>query len=1203
MTTLGHTILEASAGTGKTYSIEGAVARLLVDDGIPLEQILIVTFTEAATGELRRRIRERLEALWKSATVQGSPDTAARIHHGLRDFDRAAIFTIHGFCQRVLSEYAFETGQPFEQQVLDDPLLWERLFARSLRSLWRRELLDPPATPRSQTAYANDYHRDTIIGVTQRFSPRDDTLVPDPAAYPAAYLPLVHSTCTILGDALDELESRFDAMKAERTAAGMKVLIRKQLILDNARPLQELCRQIVAEGPLPAHLDALPDACKLIQKSENNLREYALLSPPELTAFVMLTTPESVLMPHAIRHLHELAARQKREGGLIDFTDMICLTRDALLASPALVTALRARYRVALVDEFQDTDQAQWQIFQTVFTGQSGHRLIIVGDPKQAIYSFRGANVQTYLTARAALQQAGATLTPLETNWRSYPLLLGGLNRMFCSEYGNFFGSLSCSAPVAASADATPCPHRAGQVKVQCPCVKWPEKAQIRACLHRDDSGRPPLALVRLPEGIKATEGRTAFARFVAREIHHLLASGLEIAGDTGPRALHAGDICILIRTRGELPALARALREAKLSYTFPKAGGLFATPEAVEFLYLLRAIATPEDSRAVMTALLTRFFPTEPEELFGMQDQSATHPLKACFLEWHQWATRRAWPRLFRSLLSSTGVLTREIGTDDGERRVTNYQHLAQLLLARALGGHGSLRDLMQYLDEERRHAGAGGDETDLLRVETEKRKVRIMTMHTAKGLEFPILFIAGGFSARNASDPYLSYTTPRGRVYDFLKQPESAIQADAELMEDQRRLYYVALTRAKYKLYIPVIDRPRGGKKNVPLTGLIRETIQRAWPPTVEAADTAYLPISLEGYVSASVPPWTLPDAVMTGVGVEAIARAIGSEPAQEMGAEGPARSPDAPVLTSSALSLPVVPDGLHSRRAVLASFSSLCHQLPAHPQPDELPAMQYELADDSAAERAPMRERRDDDDHATAVEEDTLPRGTQIGTLLHAAFEQLDYRQLLAAPAPAAVEHASDYRQIMDQLYARYPLRTTGETARDRAQIAELIWRTARTPLPFLGGTPIGAISERRHELDFLLPAPDTLDALPEIVRRDRYLTGVIDLIFRHAGKYYILDWKSNWSPTGQYGPSVLQAMMAEHHYDLQYKLYLVALERYLRLQDPDFAYARDIGGVCYLFVRGLTGEPESPGIFFDPMPETDFRVFLERWPSLL
>ena len=190
--------------------------------------------------------------------------------------------------------------------------------------------------------------------------------------------------------------------------------------------------------------------------------------------------------------------------------------------------------------------------------------------------------------------------------------------------------------------------------------------------------------------------------------------------------------------------------------------------------------------------------------------------------------------------------------------------------------------------------------------------------------------------------------------------------------------------------------------------------------------------------------------------------------------------------------------------------------------------------------------------------------------------------------AVASPDALLTEEAYRRIMDPLYARYSLRREGPTTSDRKQIAQLIWRTLRTPLPFLGGTPIGEVTQRRHELEFLLPAPTGLRALPDIRQREHYLTGVIDLVFRHHDKYYLLDWKSNWSPAGDYNRATLEQMMAEHQYHLQYHLYMLALERLLRLRHPDFSYVRDFGGVCYLFVRGLTGTDDPAGIFFDLLP---------------
>ncbi len=1154
-----HQIIEASAGTGKTYSIEEEVVRLIVKDGIPLSRILIVTFTEKATGELRRRVRSKLELAWRS---DPQASYASALRSGLDAFDDAAIYTIHGFCARVLCEYAFEAKLPFDLQQLDDPQLWERLFARSLRGYWRRDILTDDDPMRCRTVYNDKFYQRDVQQVAQKLMP-GDVLLPDPrcalASSGEAVSAILATLAQTFGNVPDDVEntSFLTGVSALKIHASTKKSLVTQYtaLLTSLQHYQHeglsatMLDEILCWQPTDTLVNNIP-----ILITEKLLREEDGMAI--VTLINLQNTLKGSVITHAITQLAESVSRYKREGSYIDFNDMLLLVQTALQPPSSLLDVLRERFTVALLDEFQDTDPVQWDIFRRLFKDDDAHQLIIVGDPKQAIYSFRGANVNVYLAARDELEQQASLRRSLTVNWRSYPPLIEALNALFAPASGWF-----------------------GDGDIQHKDVSAPLVNEVRARLYADASGRRPLTLLQLPEKISGTQARITFAHFIAGEIKHLLDSGIEIAEWRGAtpyrRPLHPGDLCILIRSRSELPALARALRQADIPYSFPKQGGLFTTREAAEWRYLLRAIAAPDEQRTVIRALLTRFFQCDPETMESYLTLPDTHQLKQLLASWHALAERRAWAPLLHAIFADTGVLIRELPGDDGERTVTNHQHLAQLLHQQAVQTCGTIDDLIAYLDTRCLHADE--DETDLQRIETERRKVQIMTMHAAKGLEFSVVFLAGGFTTGAKNKGYPSYTTPEGRVYAFDKNPEAdglqKIEADA----DNRRLYYVALTRARFKLYVPCLLNPK--RNSGALASFVGVAMEQAWPrDTWEGDDrVAYLPVSLDGSVPPASDGWCAPLDDATGVASWAQAE-------------------QAPSIDESRLVLPHVDHAWAQRVTRVTSFSALSN---SERPPDDALTLHFTPSEETGGQTA----RAIDDDATdlpqTESEVEELPHGAATGTLLHAILEKIDYPDVLsAADADALLLEETSTRKCIDQMLNRYPLWDNDTTSEQRLLVARIIWQTLRTPLSLLEGVPLAALTDRRHEVEFWLPAHGLCSAgVPDIRLEHTYLSGFIDLLFRYEGRYYVLDWKSNWSPSGDYGRSTLDGIMRAHNYDLQYRIYLLALDRLLRLSLSGYNPAIHLGGICYVFLRGI-GVGEN-GIYYVPAGDID----MEQVPTEL
>jgi exodeoxyribonuclease V beta subunit len=333
------------------------------------------------------------------------------------------------------------------------------------------------------------------------------------------------------------------------------------------------------------------------------------------------------------------------------------------------------------------------------------------------------------------------------------------------------------------------------------------------------------------------------------------------------------------------------------------------------------------------------------------------------------------------------------------------------------------------------------------------------------------------------------------------------------------------------------------------------VGQAMESAWPLSTWDGDdrVAYVPVAEDGTPIPSATPWHAP--VDDAAGVAPLAMAT------------PTRSID-----EARIVCPSINPAWGQRITRVASYSSLADH---EASPASMPILQYEpSAEMSAAITRPV-----DDDATEPVipEEDTddLPHGAATGTLLHAILEGIDYPAVMAAEAPGALlEDGTNTQTCIDRLLDRHPIRRDGVRETDRQRIARLVWHTLRTPMPFLDGLPLGALTDRRHELEFWLPAPGLRTVTVPDIRLDHtYLSGFIDLVFRHAGRYYVLDWKSNWSPSGDYSRVTLDTIMREHQYDLQYRIYLVALDRLLRLSLPAYDPSTHLGGVCYLFLRGV------------------------------
>lgn len=1009
-----HAVVEASAGTGKTFTIERLVVRLLTEQKVPLEKILVVTFTEKATGELKTRLRGAIER-------ELQDDKAARqLRPALDHFDQANIFTIHGFCQRLLQDHALEQGQDFGAGLIDDVELLRILLREIQRKHWRTHFGDSLQSVLERSLYNRDTARDWDFKV-----------------------------------------------------------------LEIAKRFKERCGHRLLPAFAPEWWRSPEDA--------NGAGQLELFT---------------------IQTLHEQLRDFKRQRGLQSFDDMIAAVEENLDAerngeANSFLATLRERYQYGIVDEFQDTDPLQWRIFRRIFLDAGPSKLFIVGDPKQAIFGFRGADLPTYLDAAKVMHEShDAVKHPLAVNWRSDANMLEALNCLF--ENGSWFAGTGI--------DYT----RVG-----------PPKDDTRPSrLDKDDSNRAALTIVDMTHCDRLKLAQKQYARFVAHEIRRLLGGAsrvplLSIAGKDKPaRPLHAGDICILVLKRTDADVLIPALDQVGVPYSFYKQTGVWQSEEAMHLEVLLRTLARPEERASLRKALLTCFFRVKPEELVRAPDLPSAHPARTLYQTWLGHAEKRAWSSLCQSLLEDTGLLA---AADPGsERRVATMRHLLATL---EQVGHGANLDLLGLLDWlDRRRQQRDSDDADLHPVDMDQPKVKIMTIHASKGLEFPIVFLAGGFTQGRIGSNQTSYhDDDRRLVFDLRPESDARARVAVERLSEQRRLLYVALTRPMFKLYVPKVKPPRNPQFLGPLGTVLLPALELAKP------DHLGNPIA-----EIITPP--------LGYGAPKAVEAP------------PAAAPTPRPWTGKLF--PAIDANVGRRRIVTRSFSSMA---------------KHHLSDIGAGSSFGEQTPRPEDETAVPGEQDDPLRGPVFGDMVHKVLEGIDFAEVGRAASPAALCQVGTHaRKLLDEhirdnialLRSRTPLDSLQDACRQR--IATYVWQALTTPLGAIG-VPLCKIprEDRRAEIEFLYPEHN--DARLE----ERFVTGFMDLLFRAGGKYYLLDWKTNLLPA--YTRTHLEQSMNDSDYHRQYRLYLQAIRRWLGSRG-------EFDGVYYLYVRGMNGRDESAGVFF-------------------
>ncbi|GAB5992487.1 exodeoxyribonuclease V subunit beta [Aeromonas enteropelogenes] len=1168
----GERLIEASAGTGKTYTIAGLYLRLLLGHGPLIEEgadagqasaherplsvteILVVTFTEAATAELRGRIRGRIhearlafmrgqsgDALLAQllAEVEDHELAARRLLAAERQMDEAAVFTIHGFCQRMLKQNAFESGALFETEFLtDDSQLrlqavsdyWraefypvDKTLASAVRALWP----SPAALLREMNGWLDNSE------LEMRPPAGDETLA---ARHQGAMSRIAAVKSEWLAQQ-DEIRRQTDGHISRYTGKNYEGWLAK---------IADWAQEESSGYAIPKELERFGQTVL-----EANLKKGGEL--PTLPLFTQIdallaSRPgiRDLILQRAAVVVRSRMQASKRQAHQLSFDDLL-KDLDGALDSPLgerLCERIRATYRVAMIDEFQDTDPQQYRIFHRLYGGHQDTALLMIGDPKQAIYGFRGADIFTYIQAR---RNVSAHYT-LGRNWRSSGALVAAVNGLF----------ERAKDPFIYEADI--------------PFLPVEAQGKSKA-LRLDGETAPVLHCWQLTGQPTFNRGdyQSKMARATAAEIHRLLSLAREGKALIGETPVKAGDIAVLVRTGAEGKLVQQELaRLAIASVYLSNRESVLEQVEAREILLILHACQNPSEERSLRAALATGLFDLDAKALDELaSDERAWESAVQEFMEYRKVWHKRGVLAMLRALLHRRNLAASLLASPYGERRLTNFLHLGELLqqVSSELDGEYAL---LRWLGEAVNRQ-SGQDAEQILRLESERKLVQIVTIHKSKGLEYPLVFLPFICSHRSADTPLYHEADEAGNrtILDLTGAEDSLAEADKERLAEDLRLLYVALTRGVYATWLGLAPVRSGNGKSEKTD--LHQTAIGYLLQKGEEGDAATLATVL------SVLAQDLPG---VAVGEPSLTRPAPLPPEEEQLGEPQVRRFG----------------GTLERDWWISSYSGLAAQGHGHSKGVLAnPGFDDEVVTEAAAlaTEEPVQ--------APQPSIFTFPKGARPGTLLHSLFETIDFQS--AAGEPLAQHIATLLAQDgFDESWAQV--------------LQQQVEAVLDTPLETGFGEPVRlrdlAPERKQVELEFFLPMGRvTAPALTALCQqhdplsRDNkplsfatvqgMLKGFIDLVFEWQGRWYLLDYKSNhlgMSPADYSRPALEQAMV-EHRYDLQYQLYSLALHRLLALRLPGYDFDQHFGGVFYLFLRGM-----PQGGIFHTRPSRELVLGLDR-----
>lgn len=1198
-----HGVIEAHAGTGKTYTIVNRIViPALMGEGMErthIRDIMLVTYTEKAAGELKARIREGIAgAIRESSSGEPRPGVCAHLRDCLDNFHEAYIGTIHGVCLRLLQAYPFETGVHFSTSMVDDEDGLMQSLRESIRVEWPRWGINPSLLSLGGDPVRGSGLLERIIETAGACIDPDTMLCAHALGGDAqisdiaADLHRREELGASIGSLVREKMAALSDLAADPSGIDGKGVGYLQDILESWRKVAkrgslEIAGELMGKGRTP---DAMANkllkgnraaaANPLVEKACRAFSEVA--GSPEFTEWkTLIDAKERLILAIILKSAPAARDRwikRKQHEGLISFHDMLRLMHRAVHGNERFRRLVRARIRLAVIDEFQDTGVLQWEIFRRLFIEPASDtyspRLFIAGDPKQSIYSFQNAVVESYLDARDCITAvSGSSSLGLRHNYRSVDKLVRACNAVFTSSTEDGFFMSQRIRYTGENAVGVPSRGEPGDTGDTCTGMN----KDVADLLQR------PFQIVPLA-GTSAQERSGRYADHICRSIALLHGTSLFLPDGGGWKSvtLDYNHFAVIAESHRSADKYLSKLIDAGIPAAKYRQEGVFSSATAREWRTLLAAMAAVDDVDGLQTrASLTLFFSGHCESLESSGAQGYMAGVDSLFSGWRLMAQRRAWARLFRAIVHDSGVEERLAGLFDGERRLCDLRQVADYSLEYLVRDRGTLADLADHLADLERGDAKTGRDGNLYAQESDSHKVKVMTMHAAKGLEFPVCFVVTGQS-RELRGGIRRWIAPirhdkgeslRLHVMPVIpggnREKGSEVEqyeniASEQQNRERRRLLYVALTRAQALLFVPMHLKENGNGG-----------LWSAVPLPQRGADKDLTPI-LQG----------IADRIETGRDIDAqecmaVAKTLscGGETQREEGAgeiamREAAVSPDEAAAKVGRALLKL---GLPGRLRVQTSYSALAH---------------HELRDMADLSGRKTRETEYDVVTNPPSESQTLflPPGKATGNALHELLE-------LAPSVPGGLEWVKGGVVPQSLAYAADEIcRLHGLC---RCESADSVTKVVQNAL---------SLTAAAFDMEYSIPGFDSVhlaslapcDLRSEVEFhidcRDGRLLGYIDLLFRVSNRdgthrYFIIDWKSNFLE--EYTHEMIAKSISESRYDLQARIYCHALDVFLSgIMGDAYDPQKNLGGALYVYLRGLrNGGNGQPTWFYRAQPASD------------
>ncbi|NRA72592.1 MAG: exodeoxyribonuclease V subunit beta [Gammaproteobacteria bacterium] len=1193
----GERLIEASAGTGKTFTIAGLYLRLLLGHGdkghhhgelLTVDKILVVTFTEAATGELRDRIRRRIIQA-RNAFLAGNSDdpiiapllaassdhrlSAQTLLQALRQMDEAAIFTIHGFCQRMLKQHAFESGSYFETEFVTDE---STLRLQAIEDFWRQHF------------YGTSEPLDlTVATLVKSYWPEPSALLRDISGY------LTNPYLVITANGQDDELHQYLAQQIASIDQLKKAWLEQFDQIEAEIVSKKIDKRSYSSRNLPKWLndvsqwaqttsDDLQVSDYLVRFSSSSLSEKTKDGPvPSLDIFNKIEQflqqsfgIKDTILAQAISFVRGNVCRAKQQESLLSFDDLLSGLSNALDNQRDSVLALRIRtqYPLAMIDEFQDTDMMQYQIFNTIYGGQTSAGLLMIGDPKQAIYGFRGADIFTYIGAR---RQVSAHYT-LGTNWRSSGDMVTAVNAIFEQH----------QAPFIYQDDIAFHP------------VKDSGK-QTKLMIDGDDRGAISQWLIASDSTVNKADYQQQMAFACANQVNELLSKGStgdalikdfnvkDADGNVSDpeRGVIASDIAILVRTGSEARLIKQQLERQGISSVYlSNRDSVFNAVVAQDIWRILLACLEPTNARLLRGALASALLDYNAHQLDAINNneqkwQQAVNDFTNFAQRWQKIGVLA----MLREFIDHYQIAARLLSQPSGERQLTDLLHLGEVLQQQSLEIEGE-HALVHWLSDKVNNP-AQDDQEQQLRLESDQHLVQIVTIHKSKGLEYNLVFLP--FICSFRKETRAVYHQDQQTIVDLTLAKESLEKADLERLAEDLRLFYVAITRAVCHCWLGLAPLKSGRATKEAKTDLHQSAI---------------------GYL-------LLGGAVTTSEQLTKKLHALSAEfpmiktlspPAQSLSVY---QASDANGEIGQARKF----RGVIEHNYWITSYSALSK---SHHSSDSstIDASVEQFNIDWEAGVDSLTNQTEEVLEPQEASIFTFPRGANAGTFLHTLFEEIDFPNASGAYLETKIsellshsEYDESWLAVLMKLVADVldmPL-SDNMSLRDLTMANKLVEMEFFMPLSPFNCEALNQILIKHDPLSKQAP-PLTFGTVQGMLK------GFIDLVFVVDGRYYVADYKSNHlgDHIEDYNQERLSEVMVDHRYDFQYQIYSLALHRLLKTRLPDYDFEQHFGGVYYLFLRGMTAvvaaddeldlSPENAnyGVFYNRPSQ----VFIEQLDTL-